>query len=183
LTNLSIGELVTRIGFRVEGNESALPAQTISEFDISLSQSPNAPGNLSSTFADNRGADFTTVRSGPLTINAGDFPGGNSPNDFGWITFATPYVYQGGDLLVEVAYEGFSLGRDADAAYPYDSSLAQTAFGSDFNSTTADAGLYNEAIVMRFMTTTSITPVPEPSAAIMFGIGSLLLVFRARRKH
>jgi hypothetical protein len=181
LTNLSIGELITGIGFRVEGNESALPAQTISEFNISLSQSPNAPGNLSSTFADNRGADFTTVRSGPLTINAGDFPGGSSPNDFGWITFTTPYVYQGGDLLVEVAYQGFSLGRDADAAYPYDSSLAQTAFGSDFNSTTADAGLYNEAIVMGFMT--SSTPVPEPSAAIMFGIGSLLLVFRARRRH
>jgi hypothetical protein len=148
-----------------------------------LSQSPNAPGNLSATFADNRGADFTTVRSDPLTINAGDFPGGGSPNDFGWITFSTPYEYLGGDLLVEVAYQGFSLGRDADAAYPYDSSLAQTAFGNDFNSTTADAGLYNEAIVMGFMTATNITPVPEPSAAVMFGIGSLLLVFRARRRR
>jgi len=87
LTNLSIGELITGIGFRVEGNESDLPAQTISEYDISLSQSPNAPGDLSATFADNRGADFTTVRSGPLTINAGDFPGGSSPNNFGWISF------------------------------------------------------------------------------------------------
>src|SRR5471030_1871416 len=39
LSSLSIGELITGIGFRVEGNESALPAQTISEFDVSLGQS------------------------------------------------------------------------------------------------------------------------------------------------
>jgi hypothetical protein len=182
LTNLSIGELITGIGFRVEGNESALPAQTISEYDVSLSQSANAPGNLSATFADNRGADFTTVRSGPLTINAGDFPGGSSLNNFGWISFSTPYQYKGGDLLVEVAYQGFFMGRDADAAYPYDSSLAETSFGSLYNSTTADEGLYNEALVIGFSTSLSITPVPEPSSAVMFGIGSLLLIFRVRRK-
>jgi hypothetical protein len=181
LTNLSIGELITGIGFRVDGNESALPAQTISEYDISLSQSPNAPGNLSATFADNRGADFTTVRSGPLTINAGDFPGGNSPNDFGWISFSTPYQYQGGDLLIEIAYQGFSLGRDTDAAYPYDSSLAQTAFGSSYNSTTADEGLYNEALVTGFTTTPA--PVPEPAAPVIFGAGALLVVLRRARRH
>lgn len=183
LTDLSIGELITGIGFRVAGNESALPAQTISEYDISLSQSSHAPGDLSTTFADNRGSDFTTVRSGPLTINADDFPGDGSPNSFGWISFTTPYEYQGGDLLVEVAYQGFSVGRDADAAYPYDSSLAQTAFGSSYNSATADEGLYNEALVMSFSTASNITPVPEPSAAIMCGIGSLLIVFHARRRR
>ena len=177
LTDLSIGELITGIGFRVEGNESALPAQTISEFDIGLGQSANAPGNLSATFADNLGSDFTTVRSGPLTINAGDFPGGSSPNNFGWISFQTPYVYQGGDLLVQIAYQGFSLGRDADAAYPYDSSLAQTAFGSDYNSTTADEGLYNEAIVMGF----SVSPVPEPSAPVLFGVGASVFILRRAR--
>jgi hypothetical protein len=187
LTNLSIGELITGIGFRVEGNESALPAQTVSEFDIGIGQSANAPGDLSATFADNRGADFTTVRSGPLTINEGDFPGGGSPNDFGWIPFSTPYQYEGGDLLVEISYEGFSAGRDADAQWPYDSSLAETSFGSDYDSTTADEGLYNEAIVMGFTTApdnspgSGVSPVPEPSAAIMFGAGALLLVLRRAR--
>ena len=185
LTNLSIGELITGIGFRVDGNESALPAQTISEYNISLSQSANAPGNLSTTFADNRGADFTTVRSGPLTINAGDFPGGNSPNDFGWISFSTPYQYQGGNLLIEIAYQGFSLGRDADAAYPYDSSLTQTAFGSSYNSTTADEGLYNEALVTGFTTMPApvLVPVPEPAAPVIFGAGALLVVLRWARRH
>jgi hypothetical protein len=184
--------LITGIGFRVEGNESALPAQTISEFDVSLGQSANAPGYLSATFADNRGADFTTVRSGPLTINAGDFPGGSSPNNFGWISFSTPYQYEGGNLLVEIAYEGFSAGRDADAQWPFDSSLAETAFGSGYNSTTADEGLYSEAIVTGFATASNISPaqesffvapVPEPSAAILFAAGALLLVLRGAGRN
>ena len=94
LTSLSVGDWIDAIAFRVDGGETALPAQTIPIYDISLSESPNAPGSLSTTFADNRGADFLTVRSGPLTVNAGDFPGGSSPNNFGWIPFSIPYQYQ-----------------------------------------------------------------------------------------
>jgi hypothetical protein len=179
LNSLTAGDWINSIAFRVEGNETALPAQTIPIYNISLSQSLNAPGTLSATFANNRGADYLTVRSGPLTVNAGDFPGGGSPNNFGWIPFSTPYQYQGGDLLIEVAYQGFSTGRDADAAYPFTANLAQTAFGTGYNSTTADAGLYAEALVLGF----SITPVPEPSASVIISAGFLLLVFRMSRKN
>jgi hypothetical protein len=174
LTNLSVGDLINAIAFRVQGGETALPAQTIPAYDISLSESPNAPGSLSATFADNRGADFLTVRSGPLTVNAGDFPGGSSPNNFGWISFSTPYQYQGGDLLIEVDYQGFSAGRDADAVWSFSASLGQTAFGTGYNSTTADAGIYAEALVMGFSIMED--PIPEPSFLLMFGIGLLLLV-------
>jgi hypothetical protein len=179
LTSLTPGDWINSMAFRVQGNEAALPAQTIPVYNISLSQSPNAPGSLSATFANNRGADFLTVRSGALTVLAGDFPGGSSPNSFGWILFSTPYQYQGGDLLIEVAYQGFLTGRNADAAYPFTANLAQTAFGTGYNSTTADAGLYAEALVMGF----SITPVPEPSASFMVGAGFLLLAFRMSRKN
>lgn len=183
LTNISVGDWIDGIAFRVEGTETALPAQSIPIYDISLSQSPNAPGSMSATFADNRGADFLTVRSGPLTVNAGDFPGGSSPNDFGWISFSTPYQYQGGDLLIEVAYQGFSAGRDADAVYPFAANLAQTEFGNGYNSTTADAGLYAEALVMGFSITSVLEPIPEPSAFFIIGVGFLLLVFRSSPKN
>jgi hypothetical protein len=183
LTNIGVGDWIDGIAFRVEGNETALPAQTIPIYDISLSESPNAPGSLSATFADNRGADFLTVRSGPLTVNAGDFPGGSSPNDFGWIPFSTPYQYQGGNLLVEVAYQGFSAGRDADAVYPFAANLAQTAFGTGYNSTTADASLYAEALVMGFSISPVMEPIPEPRAFFMIGVGFLLLVFRSSQKN
>jgi hypothetical protein len=165
----------------VNGTETALPAQTIPIYDISLSESPNAPGSLSATFADNRGTDFLTVRSGPLTVNAGDFPGGSSPNTFGWIPFSTPYQYQGGDLLIEVDYQGFSAGRDADAVWSYSANLGQTAFGTGYNSTTADAGIYAEALVMGFSIMSA--PVPEPSVSLIFGIGSLLLFPLLWRKN
>ena len=181
LTGLSAGDWIDGIAFRVEGDETALPAQTIPIYDISLSQSPNAPGSLSATFADNRGADFLTVRSGALTITAGDFPGGSSPNLFGWIPFSIPYQYQGGDLLIEVNYQGFSAGRDADAAYSFSVNLAQTAFGNGFDSTTADAGIYAEALVMGFSIMTN--PIPEPSAFFMLGAGFLLLAFRPSPKN
>ncbi len=180
LTGLSVGDLIDGLAFRVQGNETALPAQTISTYDISLSQSPNAPGSLGFTFVSNRGSDFQTVRSGPLTINAGDFPGGSSPNSFGWISFSTPYEYKGGDLLIEVSYQGFSAGRDADAAYPYTAGLAQTAFGTGFSSTTADAGIFNEALVIGLSTIS----VPEPPAFLMVGFGlSLLILRRSRSKQ
>lgn len=177
LTNLSVGDLINGLAFRVEGNQTALPAQTISTYDISLSQSPNAPGSLGLTFASNRGPDFQMVRSGPLSINAGDFPGGSSPNNLGWISFSAPYQYKGGDLLIEVAFHGFSLGRDADAAYPYTAGLAQTAFGTGFSSTTADAGIYNEALVIGLSTVL----VPEPRAVLMVGLGLSLMVHRLSR--
>jgi hypothetical protein len=182
LTNISVGNWIDGIAFRVEGNETAVPAQTIPVYNISLSQSANAPGSLSATFANNRGADFLTVRSGALTVNAGDFPGGSSPNNFGWIQFSTPYQYQGGDLLIEVAYQGFSAGRDADAVYPFTANLAQTAFGNGYNSTTTDAGLYAEALVMGFSITSVLVPIPEPSAFFIIGVGFLLLLFRPSPK-
>lgn len=181
LTNLSVGDWINAIAFRVQGGETALPAQTIADYEISLSQSANAPGSLDATFANNRGADFLTVRSGPLVVNAGDFPGGGSPNGFGWIAFSTPYQYQGGDLLIEIAFQGFTIGRNADAVYPFNASLAQTAFGTGYNSTTADAGLYSEALVMGISVTTTI-PVPEPGVSQLLGIGAVLLGFRQLRR-
>ena len=130
----------------------------------------NAPGSLSSIFANNRGADEVMVRTGPLTINAGVFLGGSSPNAFGQILFTTPFTYTGGNLLIEIATQGFTSGRNADAVYPDNTGLAQTAFGSTFNATTANAGLFNEAIVMQF----NIQPVPEARHAGLIAAGTIL---------
>jgi hypothetical protein len=159
LSALHVGDQIVALAFRVQGGETALPAQTIPNYEIRLSQSLNAPGSLSATFADNRGLDEVIARSGSLTINPGDFPGGSSPNSFGWISFTTPYTYRGGNLLIEAAGQSFpGGGRDADAVYPYTAGLAQTAFGTGFGATMADLGFYNESIVLGLQ----VVPVPEP---------------------
>jgi hypothetical protein len=79
---------------------------TYSLFDIEVATAMNPPGQMSHTFADNVGPDALLVRQGTLTIPAFSFPGGTAPptaNDFGWvIPFATPFVYNGGDVVITI---------------------------------------------------------------------------------
>jgi hypothetical protein len=110
-------------------------------------------------------------------ISAGQFPGGSTPNAFGFIPLDTPYEFTGGNLLIEVAYQGFTSEQNADAIYPYTAGLAQTAFGTGFGATTADGGLYNEAIVFGFET---IQVVPEPVGTGLLAVGVLGVCVTAR---
>lgn len=179
LSSLSVGDQIVGLTFRVDGSVSALPAQTVANYEIRLTQSLNAPGSLSATFADNRGLDEVFVRTGSLVIQPGDFPGGSSPNSFGaMIVFTTPYTYAGGPLLPEVAHDGFpSGGRNVDADYPT-SLAAQTAFGNGFGATVADAGRYNEAIIVQF----EVSHAPESESFILMSLGILaLMAFRRVR--
>lgn len=167
LTDIPAGYQIVGLGFRVNGGATAVPAQTVPRFDIRLSESLFAPGSLSSVFANNRGSDDTLVHSGQLVIQAGQFPGGSSPNAFGMIPFnGDPYYYNGGNLLIEVAFQGFTTGRDADAVYPFTAGQAQTAFGTGYGSTTADIGMFNEAIVFA-LDVEPIAPVPEHHVGLL----------------
>lgn len=178
---LTPGETITAIGFRVAAGESSIPAQTVSDYSIQMGLGVS-PGSMSLTFANN-GSAMTLVRSGALDITAGQFAGGAGVNPFGMIQLSSPYTYTGGDLLIDVSYSGFSNGRDANVEYPYDSSLGQTAFGSGPTSTTADKGLFNEAIVFAF----DVLPqsVPEPTTMGFLGWGALgvFLLQRNRKRR
>jgi hypothetical protein len=158
LGGLHVGDLITGLTFRVDGGQGNVPAQTVSNYEIRLSKSANAPGSLSSTLAANRGADEVIVHTGPVTIAAGDFTGGPGPNPFGaTITFTTPYTFTGGPLLLEYAHSVFpSGGVQGDAAAAL--ADAQSAFGTGFSATTADIGIFTDAVVVQF------TVIPEPSA-------------------
>jgi len=178
-SGLEPGEQITAIGFRIASGQTGLVAQTVSDYSIWMGPAVFSPGNMSSTLADN-GSDMTLVRSGELDITDGQFPGGSGANPFGMIQLSQPYTYSGDDLLIEIAFSGFASGGNVDAAYPYDSSLAQTAFGTGPDATTADQGLFDEAIVMAF----NVTPVPEPSAIAPFACGTigLLIVLKRNRR-
>ena len=167
-SGLEPGEQITAIGFRIASGQSGLVAQTVSDYSVWMGQPVFSPGNMSSTLADN-GSDMTLVRSGELDITDGQFPGGSSVNPFGMIQLSQPYTYSGDDLLIEIAFSSFASGGNVDAAYPYDSSLAQTAFGTGPDATTADQGLFDEAIVMAF----DVTPAPEPSTIALFACGMI----------
>lgn len=110
LTNLS-GKYLTALAFRALPTASAAwPTAdvTISDFDVYLSGSVD-PANRSLTFASNVVGTQTQVRSGSLTIPAGAVTVGSSPNAFSfYINFTTPWLYSGGNLLVELRHPVFT---------------------------------------------------------------------------
>ncbi len=179
IPGIQVGATITGLGFRVVTGDPSVPAQVVPNYQIWLSQSALNPASMSLTFSQNRGADFTLVRTGSLNITENMFPGGIGLNAMGIIQFTTPYVYQGGSLLIEVAYDSFPLGGvRADAAYPFDTSVARTGFGDGYSATVAD-GLFGEALVMGFQ----VVPVPEPSFVLPLAGGLLLLAFYARNRR
>ncbi len=114
-----VGQELSAIAFRsLPAHTTAWPSAdlTILNYDIYLSGSVD-PAFRSFTFADNVVGPQTQVRSGPLDIAANSYPIGSNPTPFGPpIEFTTPYLYTGGNLLVEIRQSGFSgVSRSNDA--------------------------------------------------------------------
>jgi hypothetical protein len=176
LAGLNVGDVITGLSFRVDGIGPVPAPQTIANYEIRLSKSPKTPGTLSNTLADNRGADEVIVHTGPLTINAGDYPTGSSPNAFGaTIAFTTPYTYTGGPLLLEYSHAPFPAGVSFADAATESAADGQSAFGTGFGATTADLGMTTDVVVVRFQT------VPEPATSLALGAIVPLLAMRIRR--
>ena len=105
LPGLQAGDVITGFRLRVEGNLASYPTDFISwpRFDVTMGVPAST---LSTTFADNFQGTPKQVREGSIFFQPGDFPGGAAPNGFGvLIEFDSPYVYPGGDLIMEVRSE------------------------------------------------------------------------------
>lgn len=148
-----------------------------SNYDIYLSGSVD-PADRSLNFADNIVGSQTQVRSGPLSIAAGEYPSGGSPNDFGTTIAFSNYLYTGGNLLVELRHTGNGISsRSSDAinatggeALGY-GTLFSAAWRGDY--TAIDGFQGNFAI-------TQFTAIPTPGAAGLIGLAGLAAVRRRR---
>lgn len=183
LTSL-VGQSIGSISFRLyTGSTTAFPATnaTWSDYTISLGQGV-AFGSQSTTFANNFVGAPTVVRSGPLTIPAGSYPGGLSPNPFGVpITFTLPYVYTGGNLLIEIRHTGSNIVNTAndflEVALMTDPNYNVNFWSATATGNTATVGAANT------FTVTRLNVVPEPSAALLLLVGGgTALLIRKRRK-
>src|SRR4029077_18250886 len=95
------GGLINRIAFRGHGPGVSFTG-TVAQLQVNLSTTSRSPDNLSSTFADNVGADDTQVFSGPFQA-AVTYTG--DPTNFEVvINFTTPFFYDPakGNLLLDV---------------------------------------------------------------------------------
>jgi hypothetical protein len=162
LTSL-VGDTLTAIGFRLPGGSSTVTGPTtITSFDLELSPSVNSIGSLSATTASNIGAGGVTVYNSSLTL--GTLTGGSGPNPFFLITFSTPYVYSGGDLVMtETILGGSTFYVDAND------------IGDGYGDTSSDGltEFFNYPITE--FQATSGTVTPEPGTLLTLGSGLLML--------
>lgn len=134
---LSPGVVLTGMSFRLNGGGSPWPAEdvTFPNFDVQVSDSNQAAGQLDNAFDENIADDAVTVRNGPLTILKHSYTAGATPNVFGPpISFDNPYTYNGGDLLITIRHTGNGFTHAL-----VDAALDQPGLVQGLYSQTADA--------------------------------------------
>jgi len=173
---------ITQIAFASSGTFTSGPGLANFNFNLGLSTSGAGPGSLSTDFASNRGADFSTVFSGPLNVSILD-------NDqFDLIININPFTYDpaNGNLLLDVSLNSttiFSCGTQLYFLAGFDSNTSRVANPTGGTTATVDDAF---GLHTRFTTTTttstSTSTVPEPSAVLLFGTGFVGLVARIRKR-
>jgi hypothetical protein len=135
------GGLINRIAFRGHGPGTPFTG-TVPQLQVNLSTTSKAPDNLSSTFADNVGADDTQVFSGPLGA-AVTFTG-DATNFEVVINFTTPFYYDPakGNLLLDVrnmqgGTEVPPLNQEIDGTSAVGDSVSRVYNYGDVNASTA----------------------------------------------
>jgi hypothetical protein len=187
------GEFITQIAFRPDGLFAGSFATTLPSIRIDLSTSharPNAfgPNALSTTFANNVGANDTIVYGGangaalPLSSAFTGPVGGPKAFDI-IINLTTPFFYDpaAGNLLLDVRNFGGGTTTEFDAQEaPFNPLLSELRVYSLPNSTngvdSATGGYDDIGLVTQF----TITPAPEPGTMVLFGIGSVGLIYMKR---
>lgn len=175
---LQVGDLITGVSMRINGGVTLGGNHSLSDFEITLSQAANTLGGMSSTFASNI-VSPVLVKDGAYTFFDAQMPDGSNPNAFGQlVTFDTPYVYQGGDLVYLIDHP---VGDGAFASSDYhngDGTLVKRlATNSGFQATTG--GLSNAFPVHQF----TFESVPEPGRAVLLLGGLIVITFRRRKKQ
>lgn len=175
---LSVGDLITGLTFRMDSISSSSPASNFSDYTIVLAAAANALGSMSTTYAANM-ISPQTVRTGALSLTAGAFPGGSSPNAFGtMLTFTSSYAYQGGDLVVYLTHTPASaVIPSVDAVLTTDSTNGYGTSFRAFSSNSANATTRDSIAhfpVLKFQV------VPEPSSLILTASAAIAIACATR---
>jgi len=168
---------ITQIAFRPDA--SVTDPSLFIRFDsvrIDLSTTSRTPGTLSTVFANNIGADNTTVFNSFVFANPSVTGPAAGPKNFTVILTLNPFTYNPslGNLLLDVrAVEsggGISAPFDAQLNSPFTAHVDASGVGSTSGS------ILPTGVVTQFQ----FSAVPEPSTLVLNSAGVLLLASWAR---
>lgn len=176
--------VIDSVAFRLD-QSSTLTSASFSDVQIQLSTAATTISTMSTTLANNVGADVTTVQSGPLTLSS---PGGtSSPSAFDiLIPFLVPFTYDplAGDLLFDWKWTGNFHNRKFRLDTNYVNTSAYTpvvSFMEDSQpqNNLADFVYPGLSVIAQF----SVSPaaqdsslaIPEPTAVFLILLGLILV--------
>jgi len=179
--------LIDQFSFRASPGTGAV-SFSMANINIFLSTSPKFPNTsgplMSSTFADNVGADNTLVFSGPLSLSSLGCTGPTvCPFDIS-VNFTTPFPYNPtqGRLLLDFKISSFSgLGGTLDAV-----GFTGPPGGTGGSIASVSGGLNDAAGILNFgddiIQLRYTAAVPEPASGAFLFVGAAALVLMKRHR-
>jgi len=162
LGGLPAGARITGLRFRLStSTAAAFPDATVtwSDYEVRLAQAANPITSASTNFLANL-LNPLLVKDGALSVGPNTFTVGGNPNAFATlVVLDTPYVYQGGDLVMHFTHTGSDSGTVTifDAA-----TTSAPGYGTSFRAVSANSfaaanGTAANVIIVEIVFTPPIT--------------------------
>ena len=164
---------ITSVAFASDGSpgNGGSGTQGTVNLTVSLSTTSASPTAASTTYADNRGPDFTTVFSGSVTYT----PQKNGTFDLVFPTSAFLYDPSKGNLLVDLfinSVQNVDLATNTPGNIPFVAGSTPTV-GRVYNQGGNGAPIFNDGLAVSLNTEFTGAVVPEPASLVMAGTGLL----------